>query len=51
MIKNFLEIKNVDFTIGGKTKVKNASFNIENEGETYVFLVHQVLGKQLYLEQ
>ena len=30
MMKNFLEIKNVDFIIGGKTKVKNASFNIEN---------------------
>ena len=38
MIKNFLEIKNVDFTIGGKTKVKNASFNIENEGETLCIL-------------
>ena len=27
MSNSFLEIKNVDFIIGGKTKVKNASFN------------------------
>ena len=26
MSKKFLEIKNVDFNIGGKAKVKNASF-------------------------
>ena len=32
MRKDFLEIKNVDFTIGGKIKLKNASFSIENEG-------------------
>ena len=38
MSKNFLEIKNVDFAIGGKTKVKNASFGIENEGETLCIL-------------
>ena len=31
MKNNFLEIKGVDFTIGGKTKVENASFVIENE--------------------
>jgi len=29
MNKNFLEIKNVSFRAGGKTKVKNVSFNIE----------------------
>ena len=51
MSNSFLEIKNVDFIIGGKTKVKNASFNIENEAKLYVFLVHQVLEKQLYSEQ
>ena len=28
MSKNFLEIKNVSFEAGGKTKVKNVSFNI-----------------------
>ena len=34
MSDSYLEIKNVDFTIGGKIKVKNASFMIENEGDT-----------------
>ena len=38
MSKKFLEIKNVDFNIGGKAKVKNASFEIENEGETICIL-------------
>ena len=38
MKNNFLEIKGVDFIIGGKTKVKNASFAIENEGETLCIL-------------
>ena len=33
MSNSYLEIKNVDFTISGKTKVKNASFVIENEGD------------------
>ena len=28
MSKNFFEIKNVDFNVGGKTKVKNVSFSI-----------------------
>ena len=48
MIKNFLEIKNVDFTIGGKTKVKNASFNIENEGETLCILGPSGIGTVSY---
>ena len=38
MSDSFLEIKNVDFTIGGKIKVKNASFVIENEGDTLCIL-------------
>ena len=38
MKNNFLEVKSVDFTIGGKPKVKNASFVIENEGETLCIL-------------
>ena len=49
MIKNFLEIKNVDFIIGGKTKVKNASFNIENEGETLCILGPSGIGKTTIL--
>ena len=38
MSNSYLEIKNVDFTISGKTKVKNASFVIENEGDTLCIL-------------
>ena len=45
MKNNFLEIKNVDFTIGGKTKVKNASLIIENEGETLCLLGPSGIGK------
>ena len=33
MNKNFLEIKNVSFRAGGKTKVKNVSFNIEGHND------------------
>ena len=49
MKNNFLEIKNVDFTIGGKTKVKNASFVIENEGETLCILGPSGIGKTTIL--
>ena len=50
MSDSFLEIKNVDFTIGGKIKVKNVSFSVEKEGILYVFLVHLELVKLQYLE-
>ncbi len=33
MTKNFFEVKNVDFNVGGKTKVKNVSFSIKSEGD------------------
>ena len=49
MSKNFLEIKNVDFSIGGKIKVQNASFNIENEGETLCILGPSGIGKTTIL--
>ena len=49
MSKNFLEIKNVDFNIGGKAKVKNASFEIENEGETICILGPSGIGKTTIL--
>ena len=49
MSKNFLEIKNVDYAIGGKTKVQNASFNIENEGETLCILGPSGIGKTTIL--
>ena len=38
MSKNFLEVKNVDFIVGGQTKVKNVSFSIQNEGDVICLL-------------
>ena len=38
MNKNFFEIKNVDFKVGGKIKVANVSFAIENEGDIICLL-------------
>ncbi len=49
MSNNFLEVKNVDFTIGGKTKVKNVSFSIENEGDTICLLGPSGIGKTTIL--
>ena len=49
MKNNFLEIKGVDFIIGGKIKVKNASFAIENEGETLCILGPSGIGKTTIL--
>ena len=49
MSDSYLEIKNVDFTIGGKPKVKNASFVIENEGETLCILGPSGIGKTTIL--
>ena len=49
MSRKFLEIKNVDFNIGGKAKVKNASFEIENEGETICILGPSGIGKTTIL--
>ena len=49
MKNNFLEIKGVDFRIGGKTKVENASFSIENEGETLCILGPSGIGKTTIL--
>ena len=45
MIKNYLEIKNVSFRAGGKTKVKNVSFNIENKGDIICLLGPSGVGK------
>ena len=49
MKNNFLEISGVNFQIGGKTKVKNASFYIENEGETLCILGPSGIGKTTIL--
>jgi len=49
MNKNFLEIKNVNFRAGGKTKVKNVSFNIENKGDIICLLGPSGVGKTTIL--
>ncbi len=49
MSDSYLEIKNVDFTIGGKIKVKNASFAIENEGDALCILGPSGIGKTTIL--
>ena len=49
MSKNFFEIKNVDFNIDGKTKVKNVSFSIEKEGDVICLLGPSGIGKTTIL--
>ena len=49
MKNKFLEVKNVDFIIGGKTKVKNVSFDIDNEGDTLCILGPSGIGKTTIL--
>ena len=46
---NFFEVKNVDFIIDGKTKVKNMSFSIEKEGDTVCLLGPSGIGKTTIL--
>ncbi len=49
MSKNFFEVKNVDFKVGGKTKVRNVSFSIENEGDVVCLLGPSGIGKTTIL--
>ena len=49
MSNNFLDIKNVDFIIGEKNKVKNVSFSIENEGDIICLLGPSGIGKTTIL--
>ena len=49
MSKNFLEIKNVSFSAGGKIKVKNVSFNIKNKGDIICLLGPSGVGKTTIL--
>ena len=49
MSKNFFEVKNVDFKIGGKTKVANVSFAIEKEGDIICLLGPSGIGKTTIL--
>ena len=48
-MNNFFEVKNVDFTVGGKTKVKNVSFSIESEGDVICLLGPSGIGKTTIL--
>ena len=49
MSKNYLEIKDVSFKAGGKTKVKNVSFNIKNKGDIICLLGPSGVGKTTIL--
>ena len=49
MNNNFFEIKNVDFNVGGKTKVKDVSFSIKNEGDVICLLGPSGIGKTTIL--
>ena len=49
MTKNFFEVNNVDFNVGGKTKVKNVSFSIKNEGDVICLLGPSGIGKTTIL--
>ena len=49
MIKNFLEIENVTFSVDNKSKVNNLSLNIENEGDIICLLGPSGIGKTTIL--
>ncbi len=48
-MNNFFEVQNVDFVVGGKTKVKNMSFSIEKEGDVICLLGPSGIGKTTIL--
>ena len=49
MNKNFFEVKNVDFRVGGKNKVNNVSFSIKKKGEVICLLGPSGIGKTTIL--
>jgi iron(III) transport system ATP-binding protein len=49
MTKNFFEVKNVDFNVGGKTKVKERIFFYKNEGDVVCLLGPSGIGKTTIL--
>ena len=49
MNNNYFEVKNVDFNVGGKTKVRNVSFSIEKEGDIICLLGPSGIGKTTIL--
>ena len=48
-MNNFFEVENVDFVVGGNTKVKNMSFSIEKEGDIVCLLGPSGIGKTTIL--
>ena len=48
-MSNFFEVKNVDFSVGGKIKVKDVSFSIKNEGDIICLLGPSGIGKTTVL--
>ena len=49
MSKNFFEIKDVTFSIGGKNKVNEVNISIKNEGDTICILGPSGIGKTTML--
>ena len=49
MKNNYFEIKNVDFKVGGKTKVNNVTFSIKSEGDIICLLGPSGIGKTTIL--
>jgi len=49
MKNNYFEIKDVDFKVGGKTKVNNVTFSIKNEGDIICLLGPSGIGKTTIL--
>ncbi len=49
MNKNFFEITNATFRVGGINKVNNVSFSIENEGDIICLLGPSGIGKTTIL--
>ena len=49
MSKNFLEINNVTFAIGGKKKVNDVNISIKNEGDIICILGPSGIGKTTML--
>ena len=49
MNKNFFEIINASFEVGGINKVNNVSFSIENEGDVVCLLGPSGIGKTTIL--
>ena len=49
MNKNFFEVKNVDFNINDKTKVRDVTFSIENQGDVICLLGPSGIGKTTIL--